>query len=390
MIERDVFHIRLKDIEIQTERIVDPSLNTKAIAIISSPHPNGSIIFLSREAEEEGLSLGMKVSLAKKISYCAKLLPYNHSLYNHIHRYIYRTVSLFTPIIEPQGIGQFFLDMCGMQAIRGNVDNTGLFIINRIKEQTNISGIVGISVNKLISSIITTVAPGHVHKVEIGKEKQFLSPLQSTVLPTAQEKSVRYLLNFLMIKSVSQIQSMAEEIDAFRTIFGRHASTLYEESKGYDTSPVKQLKLREHIVEQTVLPNDSNNIITLNAIVKDLAEQIACKLRKRKQLAKKIRLDIYYTDGYKKQKIGTVEKIDDRSVTNILQQLLFKANKRRNRIRSILVDVWGFYPYSEQHDLFFTTEKRSMDLSKAVEMLRKKYGKKILQTVDVFKALRNQ
>ena len=390
MITRDVFHIRLKDIEIQTERILDPRLNSRPIAIISSSHPNGSIIFLSSEAGQEGLSIGMKVSSARKISRGTQLLLYNHSLYDRINHYIYRIVSMFTPLIESQGIGQFFLDMHGMQAIKGNMDNVGLSIIDRIQQQTSLSGIVGISANKLISSIITNVVPGCFHKVERGAEKQFLSPLHPRVLPTVQEKSVNHLLNFLMIKNVSQIQSMVEQIDVFHLMFGRYASNLSEESKGYDTSPVKPVKIRDHIIEQTILPNDSNDSVILNAIVKNLAEQIALKLRKRKQLAKKIRLDIYYTDGYKGQSIGSIKKIDNRSVTKILQSLLFKANQRRNRVRSILVDVWRFYPHSIQYDLFYREESRSSDLSKAVEIIRNKYGNGILQTCDVFEALKHQ
>ena len=54
MIERDVFHIRLKNIELQAERLIDPYLKTRPIAIISSSHKNGSILCLSDEAKEEG------------------------------------------------------------------------------------------------------------------------------------------------------------------------------------------------------------------------------------------------------------------------------------------------------------------------------------------------
>jgi len=389
MIKRDVFHIRLKDIEIQTERIVDPRLNSKPIAIISSSHPNGSIIFLSSEAEQEGLSIGMRASSARKISHRTQLLPYNHSLYDRINHYIYRIVSLFTPLIEPQGIGQFFLDMHGIQAVKGNMDNLGLSILDRIQQQTSLSGIVGISTNKLISSIITNVVPGYFHKVEGGAEKQFLSPLHPIVLPTVQEESVSHLLNFLMIKKVSQIQSMAKQIDVFHLMFGRYAGSLSEESKGYDTSPVKPLKIRDNIVEQTILPHDSNDSVILNAIVKNIAEKIALNLRKRKQLAKKVRLDIYYTDGYKRHSFGSIKKNDTSSVTAILQSLFLKANQRRNRVRSILVDVWIFYPHSIQYDLFDQAERRSSDLSKAVEIIRNKYGNGIIQTCDVFRALKH-
>ena len=117
MTKKDVFHIRLKNIELQTECMMDPGLKMRPVAIISSPHPNGSIISLSPEAEEEGLSRGMKVSVIRKMSNRTRLLPYNRSLYNRIHGYIYRVLSSFTPIVEPQDVGEFFLDMHGLSLI---------------------------------------------------------------------------------------------------------------------------------------------------------------------------------------------------------------------------------------------------------------------------------
>ena len=199
MIERDVFHIRLKDIELQAERLIDSSLKERPVAIISSPHPNGSIISLSREAKEEGLSRGMRVSMVKKMSNSTQLLPYNHSLYNRIHHYVYLTISLFTPVIESKGIGEFFLDMKGMHAIRGDIQNNGLSIIDRIKARTSLTGRIGISVNKLVSRIITSVISEPIYKVDNGKEKQFLSPLHPMVLPVVKETFIDRLLNFLLI-----------------------------------------------------------------------------------------------------------------------------------------------------------------------------------------------
>ena len=183
MIARDVFHIRLKELELQAERIMDPGLKTRPVAIISSSQPNGTIVSLSPEAEEDGLFHGMKVSVVRKMNHGVQLLPYNRSLYARINRYIYQTVSDFTPTVEPEGSDGFYLDMKGMRAIRGHMQNTGMSIVQRIREQTNISGMVGISVNKLVSRIVTSVVPEIIHEVQGGEEAQFLSPLKPPVLP---------------------------------------------------------------------------------------------------------------------------------------------------------------------------------------------------------------
>nr|MCS5639823.1 hypothetical protein [Candidatus Neomarinimicrobiota bacterium] len=155
MAARDVFHVRLKEMKLQAERIIDPALRTRPVAIISSPQPNGMILSLSPEAEEDGLFHGMKVSAVRKMSHGVQLLPYNRSLYARVNRYVYQALSMFTPIVEPEGFDGFYLDMKGMRAICGDMQNTGMSIVQKIRKQTNISGIVGISVNKLVSRIVT-------------------------------------------------------------------------------------------------------------------------------------------------------------------------------------------------------------------------------------------
>ena len=366
---------------------MDPTLKTRPVAIISSPHPNGIIVSLSPEAEEEGLFHGMKVSVVRKMSHGVLLLPYNQSLYARVNRYVYQSVSMFTPTVEPEGFNGFYLDMNGMRAIRGHVQNTGLSIIQRIQERTSLSGMVGISVNKLVSRIVTSVIPDTIHEVQGGQEAQFLSPLKPLVLPTVKEKPVHRLLRFLCVEQVSHIQSMAGQSNEFRTLFGMYAVQLSREAKGEDSSIVKPLQLRDHILEQTVLPEDTNDENILHAVVKGLAEQVAFKLRKRRQVANKVRLELHYTDGHQRDRMGRIIGIDDSSVIAVCRKLFDKANGRRNRVRTILIDVSEFRPYIDQTNLFMTKESRNMAVSKAVEKVRLKYGVRSLQTADVFQAL---
>ncbi len=389
MIERDVFHIRLKNIELQAERLIDPYLKTRPIAIISSSHQNGSILCLSDEAKEEGLIEGMKVSLVRKMNHRVQLLPYNDSLYERIHYHVYQSVSLFSPTVEPKGINEFFLDMNGMRSINRSIKDTGLSIINRIEDQIGISGIVGISANKLVSSIVTSVISDSIYEVEKGRESQFLSPLSPIFLPVVKEDHVHRILKFLWIDHIGQIQSIAKQPDHFQIFFGGYASTLDKQSKGDDSSFVKPIEHKDHILEQTVLKRDTNDQAILHSVLRDLSDKIAFSLRQRKKLAKKVRLDIYYVDGYKSQSVGSFNAVDDLSVMNVCKLLFNRANQRRNRIRSILIDAWKFHPYSFQQNLFSKGIDRTISLSKAVDKIRLKHGMHMLRNASVLKSVKN-
>lgn len=206
---RSVFHIRLSDFELQAERMLDASLRTRAVAIISSHHQNGTVVALSNEAREEGLWPGMKVSLVRKMmSHSVQLLPYNAVLYDKMNRYLYRIVSSFSPIVEPDVYGQFFMDMTGADRLYQDSLRAGNLITRDIQFKLNLESLVGISGNKLVSRISTAVVPERIHMVTKGEEPCFLAPLASPILPSVQEKAVRRMVDFLFLHRVRDVQGV--------------------------------------------------------------------------------------------------------------------------------------------------------------------------------------
>ena len=383
----DVFYLSLGSLELQAERTIDSSLNTRPIAIISSTGATGTIVILSNEAEREGLCEGMKVSLAKRKTNRVQFLPYNHSLYQRVNNYVYQTISRFTPVIEPSGMSGFYMDMKGLITPKRNIKDIGFSVLEQIDSRVSLFSTVGISINKLISRIITDVVPENIHEVLPGTEHHFLAPLDYSVLPTARKKSVYRILHFLLIDKVLHIQSLSKRVEEFEVLFGLYARSLIDESQGRDTSLVKPLKLREHLLEQRILAEDTNDDDVLVATVQDLAEKIAFQLRERGQTAKKVKLEIHYVDGYSSSRFGELYSFDDISVTRECKKLFIQSNNRRVAVRSVLLDVSQFRPYVEQKNLFFSSEDRDVKISMAIEMVRRKYGLNSIKTANVFHSL---
>ena len=383
----EVFYLNLDSIELQAERAIDPTLKTRAIAIISSSDSNGTIISLSHEAEQEGLYKGMKVSIAKKKKSAVQFLPYNRPLYQRVNKYTYDTLSSFSPVIEPSGISGFYMDMKGMSFLNKDIKDIALSILKKVESRINLISIMGIGANKLISKIITNVIPDNIHEVTPGMEDRFLAPLSFKVLPTARLKPVCKVLYFLLIDRIAQIQTLSKHADDFRTLFGTHSIQLANETVGVDTSLVRPPILKNHLLEQIILPKNTNSEDMLLSAVQDLSEKIAFILRERGQVSKNIRLEIHYIDGFSSSKVGGVDHPDDASVGKKCKELFLKANTRRISIRSILLDVSQLRPYVEQRNLFYIPESRDMEISKAVEVIRHKYGITSIKKANVLHAL---
>ena len=89
----------------------------------------------------------------------------------------------------------------------------------------------------------------------------------------------------------------------------------------------------------------------------------------------------------KKKRMGSLKKIDEISVMNTCKLLFDGANQRRNRIRSILIDAWEFYPHVGQVDLFSKRDDRMRSLSNAIDKIRLKYGVNSLQNANALKSM---
>ncbi len=369
-----IFHVRLKDFELQAERLMDASLRTRPVAIISSQQQDGTIVAVSKEAKEDGLYQGMKLSLARKMSHGALLMPYNRSLYTRLNSYIYKTVSTFTPLAEPAHFGQFYLDMTGMKHLYPSYQQAGCSVANVILDKTSLASTIGISVNKLVSRISTAVVPDIINEITVGEEPRFLSPLESPILPSVHIQQVKKMVQFLYLKQVNDLQKIVRNPHEGSIIFGKHFQQVYRETQGKDTSAVRPPALRDHIIEQIVIPKDTNDQFILRSIVKTMAEQIAFQLRKRQQISKNVKLEIHYTDGLRKARHDAFVANNDKSIVEICYRLFDLTNYRRNRIRTIIIDASKFVYFANQTSIFETEDIKNNNLSKALDIIRRKHG----------------
>ena len=233
-----------------------------------------------------------------------------------------------------------------------------------------------------MSRISTSVVPDRIHRVVAGDESRFLSPLHSPVIPTVHQPPVWKLVKFLILNQVRQIQSIVDVPDNARRLFGMYALPLSREVRGQDLSMVRPPILKNHIVEQTVLREDTNDRIKLWVEIKQLSEQVAFKLRQRSQAAQKVRLEIHYTDGFKYEAKGQFLKHDNAAVMAETWRLFEKANTRRNRIRAIILDVSGVVHTVRQMELFKKDTEQDR-LSSALDILRRKFDFSSIQSAHI-------
>ena len=371
---RSIFHIRFKNFLVQAERLTDTRLRTRPIAIISSNQQTGTIVSLSDEARQEGLERGMKVSLVRKMNHIVMLLPFNSRLYSSMNQYLYDIVSSFSPLVELAYYGQYYLDMTGMNHIYRTNKEAGNRILQGIQNKIQLTSALGISANKLVSSISTLAVPEPIYEVDSGLESQFIAPLYSRILPVVKENFVKRIVEFVVLKRVRDIQQILNHTETAAVLFGKFHRQVDLQAHGKDFSAVVPPLSKPHLIKQKILNVDTNDLTVLEALMQMLAEQIGFELRSRKQISRSICVEVHYSDGYRNSSTGRGNFNDDKSLTALCLNLFTKANYRRNRIRSILVDATNLQTVSQQLDLFEERQVTNNTLSKTIDKIRTRFG----------------
>ena len=119
-----------------------------------------------------------------------------------------------------------------------------------------------------------------------------------------------------MIKKIKDIQSIANNYKYFQALFGIYATSLENESRGAYSSCIKPSTLSDNMLVQKVLSVDSNDSNILYAALRALSDDLSLRLKKRKQVANKVILEIHYSDGYSANRIGSLKFNDSQYVFN--------------------------------------------------------------------------
>ncbi len=358
--------------------MIDHSIRTRPVAVISSNHENGTIITLSNEAKKEGLFRGMKVNLARKMSQSIQLIPYNRNLYQHIHKNIIKTFHNYTHLFESGDYGQYYLDMSGTNQIYKCMNDVGNKIIKNVYSKTSMRTNVGISSNKLISKISTKVVPETIWQVENGNESKFISPLPPRILPLCNEISVKKIIQFLMINSIHQMQEVFKNQQLASILFSNLYLKLNQQVFGKDNSPVLPQIEKYKITKQKVLLQNSNDYHLLKGVIRDLSGEIGYKLRKLNRSAKHLSIEIHYSDGFLNKDSCKLNSNNDYKIIKISLKLFNKVFKRRNRIRSIIMTVTNLFFVNNQLSLFEHQNSKFKNISTALDIIRKKFGRNII------------
>jgi len=372
---RCIFHIDLDAFFVSVEQALNPKLKGKPVIVGGDPERRGVVSSASYEAREFGIHAGMPLSQARRLSPQATFLQANFSRYRDASARFMQILADFSPSIEPSGIDEAYLDVTGYEQPYGSPRKLAIAMKERIYEELNVTASVGIATCKVIAKIASdSCKPDGLLEIAPGEEQDFLNPLPVAKLPGVGQKTEQ-ALKHMGINTVGELASLPSEV--VKEHFGKFGIAVHRYAKGIDERRVEAPGESKSISQEVTFAQDTLDRHFLEANLRHMCQEVGAELRCRHKQAGCVTLKSRYAD------FTTITRQTALKVASNSEQVIFAtASQLLNRvlaqngklIRLIGVKVSNLVGREKQLDMFDSEAKRTENLNRAIDQIRRKYG----------------
>jgi DNA polymerase-4 len=379
---RSILHLRIDAFPAAVERIRNPSLRRRPVAVCPRHSPRSVIFSASAEARREGVHDGLPVTEALKRCPGLVILPPDDPLYRRAAAAVAKVLGRYSPYVEPASWGRFYADLSGTDRLFGGGPDAARRILRDVGETVRFEGTVGLASNKLVSGVASRVVRpgGDLCQVPGGSEASFLAPLRVRLLPAVRRGAEAGLLSEVNIRVVQQLAGVP--LPQLVAVFGKTGLVLHRQALGIDEAPVRAPESKPFVLEEETLAEDTNDDAALLSVLYGMTEAACLKLRVKGLLPRTVWLHVRYSDGMdatRRLGLGRPTAVDP-ALFRLIEPLFLQTNARRQTVRYLSLTLTDLAPPPAQLELFdAAADSREERLVAAVEAVRKRQGGGILQ-----------
>lgn len=378
--KKNVLHLDIPSFPATVEQAANVDYRGRPVIVSSGAGSRAVVLSASREARSEGIGRGMLLQQALKMEQHVIVVDANPELYQRAMQAMTRRLSQYSPYVEPLRYGQVAVDMTGTTRLFGRVKDSAYRMHTEIRESLNLTSSIGISINKLVSSVAARYIQRYAELFDVlpGNERTFLEPLDVAMLPGVGQSTDRLLLQELNICTIGMLADVP--VNKLVLVVGKVALSLHQKALGIDDSPVLPPRARPEIKEEYTFSDDTNDDVMLMGVVQYLIERGCRRLRKQQKKSNRVRIFCRYSDS----------KVSSRTLqlpeaTHEEYQVLYQAGKiferlfeRRTRVRYLSIAFENLVFSARQTSLFGAVvnpeSRKHRSLHEAMDRIRDRHG----------------
>lgn len=370
-----VIHVDLDAFYVSMELLRQPELRGKPVVVAGGLGNRGVVNTCSYEARAFGVRSAMPVAQARHLCPHAVYLPSDFRYYHSASKAFHAILRDFTPMVEPAGADEAYLDVRGCDRLFGEAPAIAETIRRRVRDEIGITASAGVSTNKLVSKVASDAGkPDGLVVVPAGGEAAFLAPRPLRELPMIGPKTAAVLTG-LGIRTIGELAAVP--VAALEGRFGQHGRELHDRALGRYDAPVLSGRGRNRsISRETTFDRDEASRDILEATLLSQAERVAADLERAGRAAGtvtiKLRFPPFETLTRSHSPAQPVALVGD-----IFREgwTLLEGVWRQNDYRPVRLVGIGVTNLRERAlQLSFDSAPATNDLARAVTSLRDRFG----------------
>lgn len=401
--ERIVIHSDLNNFYASVERLLNPDLLGKPVAVCGNKEERkGIVLAKSEEAKRFGVKTGDTVWQAQKKCPDLVIVRPHFDKYMEYSRKVRAIYARYTDLIEGYGIDECWLDVTHSTLIfpkfepkhieiNGEKHFTdeylkflGDTIREEVKRELGVTVSCGVSFNKVFAKLGSDLKkPDGTSVISFLNFKEVVSGLPVEDLLFVGKATTEKLRGM----GLTTIGRLASADDGqIKNVFGKVGETLLRYARGQDDDPVKHMdEKREYksIGNSSTYPDDVESLKKVERLIYVLAESVAARLREADQgLADTVHLWVRFSNL---TSISVQKKVRHTALCGEIAQHAFDLFKENVippfKVRALGVTVSGFDNGVSQmtFDESFGNYKKREKVERTVDEIRKKHGYDKLQ-----------
>jgi DNA polymerase-4 len=299
-----ILHVDMDAFFASVEVLDNPSLAGLPV-IVGGAGVRGVVASCTYEARVFGVRSAMPSVRARQLCPQAVFLPGRHGRYAEISRQLHRMLTDITPLVEPIGLDEAFLNVAGAIRMLGSPETIAHGLRARVRADLSLDCAVGIGRSKMVAKLASRAAKPKVSRngllpgpgvvaIEAATELDFLHGHQVEAL-WGVGPATATRLHGLGVRTVGDLAAIPPEtlVRRIGKASGLHLAAL---ARGDDPSPVTPDRPAKSIGHEETFSQDLVDRHELERHVLRMAESVATMLRGSSSAARTVTVKVKFRD----------------------------------------------------------------------------------------------
>ncbi len=280
---------------VQVKKLKNHRLKNALLVIGGGPHEKGLVVDYSAELEGRGLSLSAPLREAYRLAPEALFFPFDKDDYEDFHRELLSLLASFSLRVEPDGYGTAYLDITKSTRMLGSEPVAASRMRRQIFRELGLAARIGVGNSRFLSRTAACHGGSCEHIVPPGRERDFLDPLGSGLLPVPGE--VKERLNLFGLNRLGKVAALS--LDALAAQFGPLGRDMWGWVNGVEER--RRIPLRRtvtYVKKEMVLDVPVDTMEQIRGPLAYLVDELAGEMEQIGMACRKVKVSFSLQNGH--------------------------------------------------------------------------------------------